>query len=90
MVNIIHYSIILPQHVLYNFNLSWTTKDRMLTLILVIELNVRSAKCDPPQGNLAYCDGYQSEIQAKIVVYGDHYQFSFFGMDRQRNHSSTQ
>ena len=28
------------------------------------------------------CTGYQSEIQAKLVVYGDNYQFSLFGIDR--------
>ena len=38
--------------------------------------------CDRPRENHAYCAGYQSEIQAKIVACGDNYQFSLFGIDR--------
>ena len=46
--------------------------------------------CDPPQQNQPFCAGYQSEIQAYFIAQGDSYHFSLFGIDRYRNHFSTQ
>ena len=58
-------------------------------LTLTVEL-VIIILCDRPRENQAQCTGHQSEIQTIIVAWGDDYWFSLFGMDWQRNHSSTQ
>ena len=43
-VIIIRYSIILPQHILYNLNISWTNQRQDADINLGIELSMRSAK----------------------------------------------